>query len=93
MAKTQIPREVLNKTLNKAMKKIMQDIKKTAKAMKPKTKVAIYVSGGAVQSIVGNKDDIEVILFDVDNMKADGISGKTIDKKWDEVQKECHHSL
>lgn len=58
-----------------------------------KTKVAIYVSGGAIQSVIGNKDDIEVTLFDVDNMKAEGITGDEIDKEWDKIQKKCHHTL
>ena len=91
--RTTIPREVMNKTLNKAMKKITQDIKKTTEAMKPKTKVAIYVEGGVVHSVISNKDNIEVTIFDVDNMKAEGLYGDQIDEKWDKIQEECHNAL
>ena len=64
------------------------------------TKVAIYVKDGAVQSILSNKADLKVALFDADIMKivdeyyiTDGLSCAKMDKKWDKIQEECHHAL
>ena len=55
-------------------------------------KVAIYVSGGNVQSILSNNANIEVQIFDVDNMKEE-FSGEEIDAMWDKIREELHESL
>ena len=52
-----------------------------------KTKVAIYVRGGVVQEVRTNCQDVDVKMFDVDNL-AEEFSGQQIDQKWDRIKKE-----
>ena len=56
-------------------------------------KVAIYVSGGNVQAINANTDDVIVEIFDVDDLKANGKTGKEIDAMWDKISEELHHGI
>jgi hypothetical protein len=55
-------------------------------------KVAIYVNGGVIQAIIANTKDVEVEIFDVDNLKEE-FSGEEIDKMWDKIQEELPESL
>ncbi len=51
-----------------------------------KNRVIIYVEGGCVQSVnVDNAKNLEVILFDVDNLKAEGKTDEEICKTWSEL--------
>jgi hypothetical protein len=51
-------------------------------------KVVIYVEGGNVQSVMTDSPaEIEVELFDVDNLKEEGKHGYQIDKKWKKITK------
>jgi hypothetical protein len=59
---------------------------KTAK----KIKVAIYVSGGVVQDTKANQEGVEVTVFDVDNLKADGLMSWAIDERWAKILDETH---
>lgn len=59
---------------------------KTAK----KIKVAIYVLGGCVQIAKANQDGVDVTVFDVDNLKEEGVSSKEIDERWDKILDVCH---
>ena len=55
-----------------------------------KTKVVIYVSSGVVLDTKANHDGVEVTIFDVDNLKADGVTSKEIDKRWAKILDETH---
>ncbi len=55
-------------------------------------KIAIYVRGGVIQSIISNTN-IKATIFDVDDKKAAGISDKEIDKRWDDLQEDMIHSV
>ena len=61
----------------------------TSKAKK--TKVAIYIMGGVVQDTKANHDGVEVTVFDVDNLKADGVTGREIDERWAKILDETHY--
>jgi len=52
-------------------------------------RIIIYVGGGMVQSVhCDDPSEIEVQVFDVDNMKSEeGITGTQIDVVWDELSK------
>ena len=51
-----------------------------------KNRVIVYVEGGVVQSVsAANVMNLEIILFDVDNLKAEGKSDKEICKTWAEL--------
>jgi hypothetical protein len=51
-----------------------------------KNRVIIYVEGGVVQSVnVDNIKNLEVMLFDVDNLKAEGKTDKEICKTWSKL--------
>lgn len=56
--------------------------------MKPiyhnKNTVIINVQGGVVQMVQSNIEDLNVILFDVDNMEDDHTSAE-IDSEWDQL--------
>jgi len=56
-------------------------------------KVVVYVSGGNVQSVYANTEDVKAEIFDVDNLRAEGKSNKAIDAMWDKVFDECHYSI
>ena len=50
-----------------------------------KNRIIVYVSGGNVQSIVAdNPKNINVQLFDVDNLKEE-TSGAQVDKDWEKI--------
>lgn len=55
-----------------------------------KTTVAIYIMGGVVQDTKANHEGVEIILFDVDDLKAEGVSSKKIDERWDKIVDNCH---
>lgn len=61
--------------------------------MGKENKVAIYVRGGVIQSVISNNANIKVTIFDVDNLKAEGIEDREIDKKWDVLQSNMIHSI
>lgn len=42
-------------------------------------KTVIIVEGGNVQSVLSNFTDLQVIIFDIDNLKAEGKTRKQID--------------
>jgi len=56
-----------------------------------KTKVAIYIMGGVVQDTKANHDGVEVTVFDVDNLKADGVTDREIDERWAKILDETHY--
>ena len=54
-----------------------------------KIKVAIYVSGGNVQSIqVSDTEAVDVTVIDADNLKDEGKTGDEIDAMWEETSKD-----
>ena len=56
-------------------------------------KIIVYVDGGNVQTVIGDVDDIEVQVFDVDNLKAEGKTEKQIEKEWKKVSNGCKNDL
>lgn len=51
-------------------------------------RIIICVRGGCTQEVcVDNPKNIDVLVFDVDNMRAEGMSGDQIDKEWKELIK------
>lgn len=52
-----------------------------------KKKLIIYVEGGNVQGVRTSLDlaNVDVSVFDVDNMVAEGMSKDRVYKKWDKV--------
>lgn len=60
--------------------------KKEIKAIKV-TKVLIYVSGGNVQVVNSNNPDIQIELFDADNLKGTGMTNDEISRRYEEKLK------
>ena len=59
-------------------------MKNSKRISKKKIEVLVYVEGGNVQSImVSNPSAVKVEIFDVDNLKCEGKTGKQIDSMWD----------
>ncbi len=53
-----------------------------------KNRVIINISGGNVQSILAdNPNSVEVIIFDVDNLVAEGKTDIEITKEWKDLIK------
>lgn len=50
-----------------------------------KPKVAIYVSGGVVQSIISNIEDVDFVIVDEDNDEDNGVPA---DKQWEQLKLE-----
>jgi hypothetical protein len=56
--------------------------------MMKKNRIIIYVSGGCVQGVnADNGKNLDVLLFDVDNLKAEGKTGEQIVKEFDILAK------
>lgn len=55
---------------------------------KPHT-VVVYVEGGNVQGVRSNSVEVDVKIFDVDNLKAEGKSRLSIDRAWAKLEKEA----
>jgi hypothetical protein len=53
-----------------------------------KIKIAVWVEGGVVQSIISSSPDIEVRLIDIDNKDR-----TEPDKEWDDLNKELPHYI
>lgn len=50
---------------------------------KEKPRILVNVCGGVVQAIYSNVPGIKVEVFDIDDLKAEGVDGETIDKNWE----------
>lgn len=61
--------------------------------MSKKIRIAIYLEGGNIQSVISNSGNVKAEIFDVDNLKAQGISGEIIDGMWDDKCDELHFSI
>jgi hypothetical protein len=57
---------------------------------KPTPRIFISVSGGMVQGTRANVD-IDVEIFDWDNLKADGFTSGEIEQMWEEATIETDH--
>jgi len=51
---------------------------------KKETTVFIYVSGGNIQGVSANNPDVDIEIFDVDNLKAKGLSTSEIESLHEE---------
>ena len=51
------------------------------------TNIVIYVEGGNVQGADSNNANVNLKVFDVDNLKAEGKSRKQIEKMWKAAKK------
>ena len=58
-------------------------------------KVVVYVEGGNVQGARSNNPDIDLQVFDVDNLKGAEapISSEEIEAAWKEFEKEYPHPI
>jgi hypothetical protein len=54
--------------------------------------VVLYVEGGVVQGARSNVKGIDVMMFDVDNLK-ERMTRKKIDSAWGLWEKGCPHSI
>ena len=51
-------------------------------------KVIVYVEGGVVQSVVANTKDIDVEIFDADNLlEMEGYTRKRVEEEWEIASK------
>lgn len=48
-------------------------------------KILISVDGGLIQTIRSTDPNIDVEIFDCDNMGADGLTNSDIETKWDKI--------
>jgi hypothetical protein len=52
-----------------------------------KTKIAIYVSGGVVQSVISNTEMVDIEIMDADN------EPENTETKWNEINKELGFAI
>jgi hypothetical protein len=57
-------------------------------AIKPKA--VILIVGGVLQSVYSNLPDLDVVLVDEDDLKADGKTDKQVSAKWQRLKLGMH---
>ena len=51
-----------------------------------RNKLIVYVEGGNIQEVRTSKpEETDVYVFDVDNLRAEGLDSAAIDKKYDQI--------
>lgn len=55
-------------------------------------KIVVYVEGGVVQEVRASHKEVEVEVFDVDNLKETDTRAQ-IDEAWDKLTDACPHAI
>ncbi len=57
------------------------------------TKIVIQVQGGVVCGVFSNKKDINVDLFDIDNLKEQGVEDEEQEAIWEKLMSETEYCI
>jgi hypothetical protein len=58
-----------------------------------KRKLVVMVRGGVVNEVLANTDDVEVDVFDLDNMEYEDDGGETLEESYNKLKQQFQYQV